>query len=47
MVYVMVVRVVSAHHLEWIKGEIISAVIINSLTSAECKQENSLSNGKA
>jgi hypothetical protein len=44
MVYVMVVRVISAHHLERIKGEIVSTVIVDSLTRAERKEENSLSN---
>lgn len=46
MMYVMVVCVIPAYHLEWVEGQAVSTMIVDSLASAERKEENGLSHSK-
>jgi len=46
MVNVVIIRIVTTEHLEWVEGETIAAVIIDSFHGAERKQEDGLPNGQ-
>jgi hypothetical protein len=45
--YVMIVRSVSAHHLERIEWQVVSTMIVDSLARTEGKEENGLPDSKA
>lgn len=44
VVNVMIIRIVTTEHLEWVEGERIATVIIDRFHGAERKQENGLPN---
>lgn len=46
MMDVMVISIVTTEHLEWVEGEIITAVIIDRFHGTESKQENGLPDGE-